>query len=92
MKAETYRRRRQAREEEICTSTTGFKDPQLGFKPEVPTRNIFSPLRSIEIEADHGDDADDSTQHQQHQASSSQAGSLPLILLTSQVNLVELQR
>jgi hypothetical protein len=42
-------------------STAGMNDPQLRSKPEVPTRNFFAPLRSIEMEADHGDDADDTT-------------------------------
>jgi hypothetical protein len=54
-------------------STTGVNDPQFHSKPEVPTRNFFAPLRSIEMEADHGDDADDTTERQQHQALASQA-------------------
>jgi hypothetical protein len=74
------------------TSTTGDNDPQSQLKPEVQTRNFFAPLRSIEIEADHGDDADDTTERQQHQASSSQAGRQPPIVLTCQVNLIQLQR
>jgi hypothetical protein len=49
--------------------------PQLQLKPEVPTQNFFTPLRSIEMETDHGNDT---TELQQHQAPSSQAGCLPL--------------
>jgi hypothetical protein len=64
----------------------------LQYKPEVPTRKFFTPLRSIEMEADHVDDAYDSIQLQQHQTPSSQAGGTPSIVLTSQVNLIQLQR
>jgi hypothetical protein len=76
----------------LITSTAGVNDPQLRSNPEVPTRNFFVPLRSIEMEADHGDDADYTTEPQQHQAPSSQAGRPPPILLSSQVNLTQLQR
>jgi hypothetical protein len=41
------------------------------------------------MEADHGDDGDDTTERQ---APSSQAGEPPPIVLTSQVNLMQLQR
>jgi hypothetical protein len=51
-------------------STTEVNDPQLQSKPEVRTRNFFAQLRSIEMEADHGDDADDTIERQQHQAPS----------------------
>jgi hypothetical protein len=44
------------------------------------------------MEADHEDDADDSTESQQQQAPSSEAGRPPRIALTSQVNLIQLQR
>jgi hypothetical protein len=52
----------------------------------------MAPLRSIEMEADHGDDADDTTEHQQHQVPSNQADRPPTILLTSKVNWIQLQR
>jgi hypothetical protein len=71
-----------------ATSATGVNDSQLLSKDEVPTWNFFTPLRSVEIEADHGDDADDSTVGQQQQALSSQAGGPPPIELTSQVTLI----
>jgi hypothetical protein len=48
-------------------------------------------MRSTEKVADHGDDAD-ITKRQQHQAPSSQAGRLLPVVLTSQVNLIKLQR
>jgi hypothetical protein len=70
----------------------GVNDPQLQSKHEVPTRNFFAQLRSTEKEADNGDDADDTTERQQHQAPSSQVGRLPPIVLTSQVNLIQMQR
>jgi hypothetical protein len=41
--------------------TMGINEPQLRSKDEVPTRNFFAPLRSTEMEADHGNYADDST-------------------------------
>jgi hypothetical protein len=74
------------------TSNPGVSDPQLRSKPEVPTQNFFAPLRSIEMEADHGGDADTTTERQQHQAPSSQAGKPPPIVLTSQANLMQLRR
>jgi hypothetical protein len=70
----------------------GVSNPQLQLKPEVPTRNFFTPLRSIEMEADHRDDVEDTTECQQHQVPSSEASGLPPIILTSQVNLIQLQR
>jgi hypothetical protein len=44
------------------------------------------------MEADHGGDADTTTERQQHQAPSSQAGRPFPIVLTSQVNLMQLRR
>jgi hypothetical protein len=76
----------------MTPSTTGINDPQLWSNDEVPIRNFFAPLRSSEMENDHGNNADASTDGQQQQASSSQAGRLPPIVLTSQVNMIQLQR
>jgi hypothetical protein len=60
-------------------STTGVNDPKLQSKPKIPTRKFFAPLRSAEIEAEHGDGADDTTDRQQHQADPArQVGRLPL--------------
>jgi hypothetical protein len=44
------------------------------------------------MEADHGDDTEDTTERQKQQAPSSQAGRPPPTVLTSQVNLTQLQR
>jgi hypothetical protein len=44
------------------------------------------------MKAEHGDNADNTTERQQHQAPSSHAGRQPPIVLTSQVNLIKLQR
>jgi hypothetical protein len=73
-------------------STTGINDPQLQSKSEVPARNFFAPLRSIDMEADHGHNMDDSTERQQHEASSSHADRPPLIVISYQVNLIQLHR
>lgn len=48
-----------------ATSTMGGNDPHLRSKDEVPTWSFFAPLRSAEIETDHGDGADDSIEGQQ---------------------------
>jgi hypothetical protein len=72
-----------------ATSTTGVNDAQLQSTDEFPTRNVFAPLRPIEMEAVHGDKADDSTEAQQQQTPSSQAGRSPPIVLTSEVNLIQ---
>jgi hypothetical protein len=74
------------------TSTTRDNDRQLQSKPEVPSRKFFSPLRSNEMEADHRDDANDTIERQQHQAPSGQAGRPPSVVLTSQVNLMQVRR
>jgi hypothetical protein len=75
------------------TSTTRVNPPpRLQSKPEVPTRNFFDPLRSTEIEADYSDNPNCSTESQQHRAPSNQAGGPPPVVLTSQVNLIQLQK
>jgi hypothetical protein len=74
------------------TSTTKVNHLQLQSKAEVPTQNFVTSLRSIETEADHGADADGTTERQQQPAPSIQASMPPPIVLTSQVNLIQLQR
>jgi hypothetical protein len=74
------------------SSTTGVKDPKLRSKTDVPTWNFFAALRSIEMEANLEEDTDNTTERQQLQAPKSQAGRPPPIVLSSQVNLVQLQR
>jgi hypothetical protein len=44
------------------------------------------------MEADHRDDTDDSAEGEQQQAPSTQAGRPPRIVLTSQINLIQIQR
>jgi hypothetical protein len=73
-----------------ATSAT-VNGPQLRSKDELRTRKFFAPLRSTEMEADHGEDADDSTEGQEQQASPSQAGRPPPTAPTCQVNLIQLQ-
>jgi hypothetical protein len=46
----------------------GVNDLLLQLRPEVPTWNFFTPMRSNEMEADQGDDASYTNGHQQHQA------------------------
>jgi hypothetical protein len=77
------------RAKEPTISITEVNVPQLLSKPEVPTPNLFAPLRSNEMEADHGDDT---TERQPHQKLSSKAGRPPPIVVTSQVNLIQSQR
>jgi hypothetical protein len=89
-KAETYRQRQQTSEEEIYISTMGVNDLKIKLKPEVPTRK-FSQLKPIKMETDQEDDAENTTEHQQQQVQSSQACRPPAILLTSPVNLIQLQ-
>jgi hypothetical protein len=91
VKAETYKRHRQ-KSQEAYNIHQGSNTLQLQSKPEVPTQNFFAPLRSIEMAVDHGDDADGATERQQHQEPSNQAGRPPPVVLTSQVNLIQLQR
>jgi hypothetical protein len=67
----------------------GISDPHVYLEPEVPSRNFFTPLSSVEMEADHGDDVEYTTEHLQLQAPSSQTGTLTPIVPTSQVNLIQ---
>jgi hypothetical protein len=59
------------REKKLTASTIGVNDSQLQSKFEVCIENFFAPLRSIEMEADHVEDADGTTERQQEQAPSS---------------------
>jgi hypothetical protein len=80
------------RTKKLALSATGVNSPKLRSKNAVPTPNFFAPLRSTEMEADHGDDADNSTERYQEQAPSSQAGRPLPIVLISQANVIQLQR
>jgi hypothetical protein len=68
------------------------RELKMMSKSKVPTLNTFVPMCPIEMEADYDDQTYDTTECQQFQAPSSQAGRPPLFTLTSQVNLIKLQR
>jgi hypothetical protein len=57
-----------------ATSAAEVNDSLMCSMDEVPTRNLFGPLRTVEMEADFGAHADVTTDGQQQQAPSSQAG------------------
>jgi hypothetical protein len=69
---------------------TSANDPRLR-RQEVPTRNFFAPLRSAEMETGE-EAADDASENQEQQATPSVIGRPPPIVLTSEVNLIALQR
>jgi hypothetical protein len=66
--------------------------PNCGRNLKFPPSTFFAPLRSTEIQADNAHDADDTTEFQHHQAPFNQAGRPPPIVLTSHVNMIQLQR
>jgi hypothetical protein len=90
-KAETYRRRWQKSQEAYNMHHARQRPPTeveaWSFHPEL--------LRPTEVNwngLDNGDDADDTTERQKHQAPTRQAGRPPAIVLTCQINLIQLQR
>jgi hypothetical protein len=83
---------RQQRKEKTLEDGHGTDRHGSQSKSEISTRKFFAQLKSIEMEADHGDDADETIERQQHQAPASQAGWPPPIVLTSQLNLIQFQR
>jgi hypothetical protein len=74
------------------TSAIGVKDPHLQSKDEVPTRNFFAILRPAAFGMTMETTRGNFIKGQQQQAPFSQTGRPPPIILTSQVNLVQLQR
>jgi hypothetical protein len=63
--------------QEACNFHREGQEPQLQLKTKVATRKFFAPLRSIETEANHGNDPNDTTVRQQHQAPAIQPGKQP---------------
>jgi hypothetical protein len=73
----------------VATPTAGVKDPRIRPQAEVPTRNYFAPLRSNEMEVAE-DITTDPAQRQQQAATSEK--SRPPPILTSETNLIQLQK
>jgi hypothetical protein len=71
--------------------TTALNDPRLR-RQEIPTKNFFAPLRTTEIETSQSEAVGDSTINQQGLAPTNKTGRPPPIVLTSQVNLFQLQK
>jgi hypothetical protein len=91
---EQKRRKRNALDSEAknikkaAKQTTGERDTQ-----ELPTRNFFAPLRSAGMELDPTEDTNSQTDgEQQQQPPNSQRGRPPPIILTSTINLIQLQK
>jgi hypothetical protein len=72
--------------------TTALNDPRLRRQQEIPTRNFFDILRTTEMEKSQSDAADHSTTNQQELTPTNRTGRPPPIVLTSQVNLIEIQK
>jgi hypothetical protein len=73
--------------------TAGATAQRTQSQLELPTRNIFAPLRTADMEVEHTEDISDWTDgdHQQ-QSPSSQRGRPPPIILTSAINVIKLQK
>jgi hypothetical protein len=68
--------------------TTGARVTQ-----ELPTRNFFAPLRTAGMDLDPTEDTNNQTDgEQQQQPPNSQRGRPPPIILTSIINLIQLQK
>jgi hypothetical protein len=95
---EQRRRRRipsddKAKKPKPSEPTPESRDPRLRPKGEVPTKNIFAPLRSdTDVESTLVEDTSETPNSEAQQPSSSKAGSPPPIVLTSTTNLVTLQK
>jgi hypothetical protein len=97
---EQRRRKRNPSEEaakkQKTMPTTGIKDPRPRPQQDVATRNYFAPLRTTEMEcegsanevADNPENPEDEVQ----QRPASQTGRPPPIVLTSEENLIRLQK
>jgi hypothetical protein len=95
---EQRRRKRNPSDDNAKKPKTGVptpesSDPRLRPKGEVPTRNFFAPLRTAEmdLEVTQVEGTSESPTSETQQTSSSKAGR-PLIILTSAINLIQLQR
>jgi hypothetical protein len=96
---EQRRRKRNPSDDNAKKPNTGVptpesRDARLRPKGEVPTRNFFAPLRTAEIdlESTHVEGTSESPTSETQQTSSSKAGRTPPIILTSAINLIQLQR
>jgi hypothetical protein len=69
--------------------TPGSRDPRLQPKREVPTENFFAPLRSSEMDIEG---TTDKPENEKQKPSSSKAGRPPPIVLTTAINLTQLQK
>jgi hypothetical protein len=75
------------------TPTAGATDQRKPSQLELPTRNFFTPLRAADMEVEHTEDISDRTDgNHQQQSPSSQRGRPPPIILTSAINLIQLQK
>jgi hypothetical protein len=83
-----------AKKQKTGVPTHESRDPRLRPKGKVPTRNFFAPLRTTEMDLknNHEEATSESPTSVKQQASSSKAGRPPPIILTSTINLIQLQR
>jgi DNA primase len=93
---EQRRRKRNASDEKAKKSKTSVptpesRDPRLRPQGEVATKNFFAPLRTAEMEVECTL-VEGTSDEPSREPSSSKAGRPPPIMLTSAINLIELQR
>jgi hypothetical protein len=72
--------------------TTGAIDQPIPSQLELPTRNFFKPRRTADMELEPTGDNSDRTNSHQQQPPSNQRGRRPPIILTSAINLIQLQK
>jgi hypothetical protein len=73
--------------------TTGARDTQILSQLELHTRNFFAPLRTAGMKLDPIEGTNNRTDgEQQQQPPNSQTGRGPPIIVTSAINLIQLQK
>jgi hypothetical protein len=71
--------------------TAGIKDPRLRPHHDMPTKNFFAPLRATDMECEGNKSKDTDTQDEVQQPAR-KTGRPPPIVLTSQENLIAMQK
>jgi hypothetical protein len=82
------------RPKKIAMPTTGAMDHWIQSQLKLPTRNLFAPLRTTDLELEPTEDNRDRTDGDQQQPPSSQRGRPPpiMLILVYAINLIQLQK
>jgi hypothetical protein len=77
---------------EAAKPTSETRDPRIPSQLELPTRNLFAPLKTADMELKSAEETKTQPDGDQQQPPSSQRGRPPPIMPTSETNLIQLQK